>query len=585
MFRAVRWLPLASLCLSGCVLIAGDTGGNACTACDGRIADVEPLTVDCPPGVPWVMPVEIDSICQDESPPDCPDDERAQTARCVPIARGGCADGWPDGEADLYVDPAAMPGGDGSRAAPFASIAEALAAAGSTVALREGTHEACGAVPVARTIVGACGQTLLDATGCTVTLDADVQLFDVTMAGGALEVSAEGSLDLRDARIEALSSAGTVVASASRIGSLTVTGGTTTLNQMHVDGELAVSNASLTANALFAQGGVRLDEAVVGGADWWLVGGAPAFAQAGGEVQLDRVLVSDAERGLALTDAARTVLVDSQVDAASEALVVQDAFAALFDSMMFAASGDAVRVTQGTLDVVRGRVEGAYDVGLLLERTSPVGAATVTLGDVAFSASRTGDSDGVRVRGGVFVAGRLRFDVPGVALALEVSPGDERLPDRGATATVRSALVLDPRVGVDVGENTSLSTGRVRIGAPTEAGVRVAPAGTLIAACLDVNDEFEIGGGGNAFDFDRGSLIDVSEIEVLGAFDCGVRLRGQPLDLIVGENPTPVSVTCGSIQGVRAGICPDTMGEECPETPDGLTQIFFGDTDEDRECR
>jgi len=65
----------------------------------------------------------------------------------------------------IYVDPAASPGGDGSRSAPFASLAEvpwSTLTSGTTVALAKGTHTGVVLPNPGVSVVGACvGETVL----------------------------------------------------------------------------------------------------------------------------------------------------------------------------------------------------------------------------------------------------------------------------------------------------------------------------------------------------------------------------------------------------------------------------------------
>ena len=81
-------------------------------------------------------------------------------ASCAPLGPA-CTAEWPDvsGARVRHVQPGAS-GGDGSRALPFGTLAEALAGAtsGDVIALSRGAHEVSGtiAVPAGVTLVGAC---------------------------------------------------------------------------------------------------------------------------------------------------------------------------------------------------------------------------------------------------------------------------------------------------------------------------------------------------------------------------------------------------------------------------------------------
>lgn len=104
---------------------------------------------------------------------------------------------WPEGLPDSgvrYVEPGAL-GGDGSLAAPFGTLAEAVAAAspGDTIALSEGLHPGPVAVDRAVTVRGACAERTAivipempaEATAAvSVTADATLRDLSVTGAGG-----------------------------------------------------------------------------------------------------------------------------------------------------------------------------------------------------------------------------------------------------------------------------------------------------------------------------------------------------------------------------------------------------------------
>ena len=118
-----------------------------------ELADPETGTVTCDP---WPETGHEDCAAVDEAHfPGEPGCTRVGTA-CSPD------DDWatdlPAGAPILYVLAGAAPGGDGTRAAPFATIGAALAraAAGTIVAVGKGTYDEVVSVPGGVTLWGAC---------------------------------------------------------------------------------------------------------------------------------------------------------------------------------------------------------------------------------------------------------------------------------------------------------------------------------------------------------------------------------------------------------------------------------------------
>ncbi len=113
------------------------------------------------------------------------------SAGCQRVGSACPSDGWPaslpPGEV-LFVRAGAAAGGDGSRAAPFGTVSEALdaAAGGTTLALAVGDYDEGVVVSGLHSIVGACAE--------------GVVLHRTDSAGGLpiIEVSREASVDLRD---------------------------------------------------------------------------------------------------------------------------------------------------------------------------------------------------------------------------------------------------------------------------------------------------------------------------------------------------------------------------------------------------
>lgn len=196
-------------------------------------------------------------------------------AGCAPIGDPCPVDGFPAGlpagEPVLYVREGAT-GGDGTRALPFATLAEALAMAapGTTIAIARGRYDAGFTITEPVTLWGACMDTRLTANPMTIALllrnaaitvrnlrisssvtaissfDADVTLRDVVVddvTGTAISVS-RGRVDgrnivVRDASLVAVSLLGGALGSLERVSFVR--------NRSAV---IEVSNASLIVRAV-----------------------------------------------------------------------------------------------------------------------------------------------------------------------------------------------------------------------------------------------------------------------------------------------------------------------------------------------
>lgn len=201
---------------------AGDAGAPSVV----DAAAPAPIAAPVPPelGDDWVCPPGWTSARVAEGPapcapwpaadaPDCADGEArfVGEARCAPLSV--CPAGrFPDAPPGaIHVDPAAPPGGDGTPAAPLASLAEAIAIAGDgdTVALSAGDFEGPFEWPAGVNLQGACaGATRLvsgpgDALEATVRLRAgEASLRDVTIAGPRVGVWVNAGASVTLERVE-----------------------------------------------------------------------------------------------------------------------------------------------------------------------------------------------------------------------------------------------------------------------------------------------------------------------------------------------------------------------------------------------
>ncbi len=166
-----------------------------------------PMLADwaCPSGFARVPLAEDASACapyEGTAPLRCRDGEARfpGTAACAAIdATCSAARG-----ADLYVRADASPGGDGSGAAPFARLDDALAAAppGATIGLSEGTYSIAGSLRRDVTLVGAC------ASGTRISLP---MVLDPGSTRTHAVVIAAGRVSLRRLSIDGVSLAGSTM--------------------------------------------------------------------------------------------------------------------------------------------------------------------------------------------------------------------------------------------------------------------------------------------------------------------------------------------------------------------------------------
>lgn len=186
----MKWLAPASLAI-GCLVGACGSEGDASdrdagdAASDASLADAAadapalvpaapapPVLTPCAPGWRTVPPSDADDVVSCDPRPavaiDCADGEAIFVGEpgCAPIG-DPCPDGLfpavlPAGAPVLHVLPGAS-GGDGSAAAPFGTIGEALdvAPAGAVVAIGKGTYSEYVRPDRDVTLVGACSRDTL----------------------------------------------------------------------------------------------------------------------------------------------------------------------------------------------------------------------------------------------------------------------------------------------------------------------------------------------------------------------------------------------------------------------------------------
>ncbi len=302
-----------------------------------------PVAMTCAEGWRRVPPTEegwaeICSPWTGSAPLDCEPGEiqLPGSSECAPLGEACPTDGWPAGTPapTVYVDPETTAGGDGSRASPFATLAEALvgASAGTVVALAAGTHASVPiTVPPGVEVRGACAARTLvevaDSGAPAFDLGVGARLADlaVSAAGAAIQVSG-GDATLRAVEVRRAPSGGVVVGPDATLAAERVAirlsdadegrgvgvqvdrGAVATLSGLHVDGAMQYAVVASGAGATLRLADATLrDTARLG-----MAYGYGVFAADGADVSLERCALSNNATGL-WADGADTRLALDQV--------------------------------------------------------------------------------------------------------------------------------------------------------------------------------------------------------------------------------------------------------------------------------
>jgi len=254
-----------------------------------------------------------------------------------------CSGAWPviaDEAATTFVSPGAT-GGDGTRAAPYGTIAAAIAAAppAHTIALGRGTHAAPASLVGARSIIGTCatetrvqgtelalgGDLSLDSLGldARLTIGGTVRLRAVSARGG-VALAADATLSARDTAIEgpidARSSAQLALSDARVTGALSaIDTASVSIVRSRIEGTLTstASNIAIRESALEGGAGptlaveagrLTLDVTQLGGSGRPLVVTGPSTAVA------RRMLVGRNGNGMIFGPTTTVTIEDTRVD-------------------------------------------------------------------------------------------------------------------------------------------------------------------------------------------------------------------------------------------------------------------------------
>lgn len=368
----VAVLLVAAACGSGAAVpdagLADAAPDAFLLAIDPPAPPAPPLLTPCPLGWREVAPVvDGDVATCDPWPaggaPDCAADEASfpGAADCARVGDPCPAGEWADGlpaSGVRYVRAGGAPGGDGTMAAPFGSIAEAAIGApgGTVVALGKGTYDEVVAVPSGITLHGACvAETVIASTSPSQDL-------------GTVEAVGDGGV-VRNLRVTGGVRQGIRATSAGR--------------SLHLDG--VVVDTVFFAGMVAANGGRITGEGVV---------------------VRDTVAAPDGSfgRGLVVQDAAAIVLqravierngeVAAYVSGAGASIELTDATIRSSRGKHDGQRGNALMVQAGaTATLTRVAIDDARDVALVA-----IQASTLTLTDVVVRDTRP-RGDGTLGRG------------------------------------------------------------------------------------------------------------------------------------------------------------------------------------------
>jgi hypothetical protein len=485
------------------------------------------LLAGCAPGEPAGVPIACDEGLVDDA------------GSCVPEACGTGTWGDVDTSGALLVDPAAPADGDGSEAAPFATIEAALyaAAAGGvpTVALAGGTYVEnlhLGPWAAGITVVGRCRDL-------------------VVLDGSAVPHGRTLELDLGPAEnVLALSQ-------------LTLTGGATGGLRVFTGGAV-LDDVAIAGNGGFGLWVSSEDgSAVVSGSDIGdtiAAGEAQGYgAMASGGASLvvrDTRFVRNTYVTLLAMDAGTTL--DAQ------GVTIEETAAGAQDL------GRGIDVSDGAVATVRDVVvRGSVDIGIGVGNGSTLDLADA---DVSDTTSGGGSGQGIAV----YDDGLLRA----TRVTVSTSTGIGLTVEDGGTAELDDVAVTDTRTdagalgwGIQVHRESTLEASDLRLERNAEAALVVNTGSTATIADLVVHDTVTTaaGEGGRGVDVNGGSSIVLTDARIEGvaevAFllgDAGTAtLDGVVVDGvrrgpasrwaagIVGQGGAEVSVIDGSVTGVE----------------------------------
>lgn len=395
---------------------------------------------DCPEG--WTM---SDGAC--EPWPDdgacAPHELRVPGRACERLGSACEGEFAPDLPASgvIFVAPGGM--GDGTRADPYGTIAEAIAAAspGDTIALRSGTYAASVALPAGVTLHGAC--------------------VEGTIVRGAIGGVTEGTISVR-----AAASLRNLTIEGERPG-IVIHAGTLDVAAVRIEG-------ARVAGVLIIGGGLRADGLIVRGTRAEVASGLAGRGvdvEPGGSAEISRALI-EGNHDFGVFAAGPLVLTDA---------VVRDT-----QMQLDGTHGRGVNVIGGaSARIERTVVERSHETGVFASQ-----ASTIELTDVLVRTVEPVVDDGAGVSiemGSTGMLARVRIeDTSGAGLSVSRSNVTAReLVVRDVAPEIEAG---DRGFGVDVFANSAATIERVLIERTRAAAIAVNLGASLIASDLIVRD-------------------------------------------------------------------------------------------------
>ncbi len=575
----LRAVILASSLLVAC----GDDGGggdagDAGTDVGGDDGVAEPMPpapamlTPCPPGAVEMVRDGAPTECWPITEPACADGEVRLfgDAECGPVG-GPCEGDFPPGPASgaVYVR-AGSTGGDGSEASPFATIGQALAAAGrgATVLVGRGTYEEllfvsrdvdirglCPAETILTTTLPDTINGVLNVTGATVTVSG------LSVRGaprGGIVATTRANATLRDVVVDDVAVFGVYVdlESTASIDELVVTGVADTADGQFGDGLVVDTAATATASRVLIERTHTTAINVLGAASLTIDGFVardiePNGAGIGGRA-LSVKAMGTVSASHVFTERAHETAVEVRDEGTSATL----ADLVLDDTRLGADGqhGRALDVLPGTdVSLRRMLVRGAGDSAILLRD------ANVEMQDVVVREVR-GGADGAFGRflelleGGSLIARRVHFeDAKDIGLSFA---------DEGTNATIEDLVIMGVQGRVSDGAfgrglnaqlGAAVEAHRVVVRGVRNTGVFIDGA-SLTGEDLDVSevttsDDTHHGRGMN---LQFAAQVTLARTRITDAFDLG---------LFAGGTGTTAHLSDLTIRRITAPRCPS--GETC----------------------
>jgi hypothetical protein len=425
--------------------------------------------------------------------------------------QGRFADSVPAGA--VFVDPDAPPGGDGSRAQPYATLADVPAARASEVALSKGTHAAIAVVPDGWSLYGACAAETIVAGRVTAGGTVHFQDLSLTAPTEALIVESGATVDLQRVSIE------------SPLVCVKVQGGSLEIRDAHLAGSgieaagsISIARALIEAgtfDGVIAEGRVVIEDVVVR-SDPEVAHAALVFTDS--DVDMRRVVIESAKLGVSIAGGIVRV----------EDLIVR--------------GFEGVSARNSTITVARARFEESDGLAFVLNY-SFAELADVIIAGAPSPASK--DNSGLFTIGSTISLARIEIsDLPGGLFLIE---GTHDLQD--------VAVLRTTRFGGLIGEKSNFRLVRGRFVDNDPDGVVVFNQGN---ASLE---SVEITGGIAGARFESTLLrdprtVDLTDVAISGA-------RGVGLCIGVGSI---ANVDRFAVEDVRSEAAPGCTGDVLPGT-------------------